>query len=88
MAFIRDTPLNPTTGRHELHFVNQQSDYLFAIRWVDARADYATDVSAEEARAIALEWGGGAWFNFEESLAWARKELPLLDGRPTAGTRR
>ena len=37
MAFFRDTPVNPNTARHELHYVNQQYDYLFGIRWDDGR---------------------------------------------------
>lgn len=82
MAFFSDTPVNPNTGRHELHFVNQQYDYLFGIRWDEARQDYAADVGAAEARAIAGQWGDAS-FDLDEQLARARRELPLKDRSPT-----
>ncbi len=89
MAFFRVTPVNPNSARHELHYVNQQYVYLFGIRWDEARKDYASDVSEAEASGIAKAWGGGR-FDFNEALAWARQELPLMDSALTltAGTRR
>ncbi len=78
MAFMTDTLLNAKTGRHELHFVNQQYDYLMGIRWNAALNDYAFDVDFAEAREIARTWGR-AKFEPEETLAVARKELRERD---------
>jgi hypothetical protein len=83
MAFFKDTVFDEQSGRHERLFVNQQYDWLFVISWNEASGDYALNITPEEALRIA-RGSGGNWFNVEEALADARKELPALDAAKKA----
>jgi len=77
MPLFTDILFNEASGRHELHFVNQQYDFLMCICWNEEAKDYAFNVSEEEALRIALDWRKD--FSVRESLARARKELPERD---------
>ena len=58
VAFFSDIVFYPKTGRHELHFVNQQYDYLMGIEYDEDTGQYKLNVSEEEAQRIAKEWWG------------------------------
>jgi hypothetical protein len=78
MAMFTDIQFDKATGRHEMHFVNQQYDFLMCICWDEAKKGYAFNVSDEEALKIAgSSWGGK--FSVSEQLEKARKELPERD---------
>jgi hypothetical protein len=81
MAMFTDIQFDQASGRHELHFVNQQYDFLMCICWSESKKDYAFNVSDAEALEIAgSSWGGK--FSVSELLQRARKELPEMDRKP------
>lgn len=87
MAFMTHIVFDEKTGRHELHFVNQQYDLLMYIAWSEERQDYVLDDGrTSEAEAIEIARGSGR-DNFELStyLAEARVELPERDRKRRAG---
>jgi hypothetical protein len=56
MAMMTDLVRNPATGRHELHFVNQQYDLLMYIKLDEATGKYVLSCSPEEAMEISKSW--------------------------------
>jgi hypothetical protein len=78
MALFTDIQFDQASGRHELHYVNQQYDPLMCICWDESKKDYAFNVPD----AVALEIAGSSWggkFSVSEQLQRARKELPEMD---------
>lgn len=81
MAMFTDPHFDQASSRHELHFVNQQFDFLMCICWNEAAQDYAFNVPEEDVLRIAKLWRD-APFNVKEYLDRARKELPEMDRKP------
>jgi DUF1680 family protein len=81
MAFMTAVVFDEKTGRHELHFVNQQYDFLMYIAWDESKRDYALeDGRLTEAQASEIARGSGCdHFDLATFLTEARSILPLRD---------
>lgn len=73
MPMFTDIVLNEKTGRHELHYVNQQYDFLMAIYYDEVAKVYTFTHSKEEANRIANQWTND--FNYDYWLTEAEQRL-------------